>query len=194
MNTLRSLAGVLFLVALSVVGRAQLSCFNCSGRDTTSYTNGYTNDSLYFVCQGENASLRVTWPDGELQNVQWYRFISATNTWTPIVNQQQVAQGVYNASPGGFRVVVSNEVDGVIYEDICWVSRVNSAPIVNANTIPAGCGSVQLSGLYIGGVITGYYNPPPPNFDTPSVNVPVGPKPGEFPCIEIELWVPKSSA
>ena len=167
MSTLRTLAGVFYLVALSFIGRAQLSCVNCSGRDTTSYTNGYTNDSLYFVCQGENANLRVTWPDGGLQNVQWYRFISATNTWTPIVNQQQVSQGVYNATPGGFRAVVSNEVEGIIYEDICWVSRVNAAPIVNANTIPAGCGAVQLSGLYIGGVITGYYNPPPANFDTP---------------------------
>jgi gliding motility-associated-like protein len=146
---------------------AQLSCLNCAGRDTTSYTNAYENDSLYFICQGETASLRVSWSSGELQNVQWYRFISTSNVWTPISAQNQVDEAVYNATPGGFRVVVTDTEGAITYEEICWVSRINSPPIVNANTLQPGCGPVQLTGLYIPGNITGYYNPPPANFNDP---------------------------
>ena len=149
------------------IASAQLSCVNCPGRDTTSYTNGYANDSLYFICQGETASLNVQWTSNEPQNVQWYRFISTSNTWTPIVAQNQVLQAAYNATPGGFRVVVTDAADSVTFEDVCWVSRINSPPILNANTIQPGCGQVQLSGLYFPGSISGYYNPPPSNFEEP---------------------------
>lgn len=168
MNYWRRLA-CMFVIQLGLahVLSAQLSCVNCPGRDTTSYTNQYANDSLYFICQGETATLHVFWSSGELQNVQWYRFISTTNSWTPISGQFQVSESFYNAPPGGIRVVVTN-ADGVVtFEDICWISRINSPPIVNANTIPSGCGAVQLSGLYIAGNVTGYYNPPPANFDEP---------------------------
>lgn len=152
--------------ALSFETQAQLVCVNCAGRDTTSYTNGQPNDSLFFLCQGEVAALRVFWPSGDLRNVQWYRFISVSNTWTPIVNQVQVAQGAYGAGPGGFRVVVTDASGQLVYDEVCWVSRVNSPAIVNANTIQPGCTSIQLAGLYIGGVFTGYYNAPPLNFDS----------------------------
>jgi gliding motility-associated-like protein len=120
---------------------------------------------LYLICQGETASLQVQWQGGEAMNVQWYRFISTSNTWTPVLAQTQVLQSTYNATPGGFRVVVRDINDEVVFEDICWVSRINSPPIVNANTLQPGCGQVQLSGLYIAGNITGYYNPPPANFE-----------------------------
>jgi len=158
---------VLFaVVAVTIAAQAQLTCGNCSGRDTTSYTNGQSNDSLFFICQGDAAALRVYWPSGDLRNVQWYRFISVSNTWAPIVNQIQVAQGAYGTGPGGFRAVVTDGSGQLVYDEVCWVSRVNSPAIVNANTILPGCTSVQLSGLFIGGAITGYYNPPPLNFDS----------------------------
>jgi gliding motility-associated-like protein len=144
---------------------AQLSCVNCPGRDTTSYTNAYLNDSLYFICQGETASLHVEWSGDVPNNVHWYRFISTSNTWTLISTQNQVLESSYNATPGGFRVLVTDDSDNVIFEDICWVSRINSPPIVNANTLQPGCGPIQLSGLYLAGNITGYYNPPPVNFE-----------------------------
>ena len=158
---------VLFaVVTVTLAAQAQLTCANCSGRDTTSYTNGQSNDSLFFLCQGDAAALRVFWPSGDLRNVQWYRFISVSNTWAPIVNQLQVAQGAYGAGPGGYRAVVTDGSGQLVYDEVCWVSRINSPAIVNANTIQPGCTSVQLSGLYIGGAITGYYNSPPLNFDS----------------------------
>jgi gliding motility-associated-like protein len=157
-----------FLLVFSQVNFAQLYCLNCPGRDTTSYTNGYENDSLYFLCQGEVASLRVTWSQAELYNVQWFRFSSLTNAWNLVSTQTQVAFGNYtNGTPGGFRVLVTDVSGDVILEDICWISRINSPPVVNANTLQPGCSSVQLSGLYFPGNITGYYNPPPTNFNEP---------------------------
>jgi gliding motility-associated-like protein len=147
--------------------QAQLACANCSSRDTTSYTNGAQNDSLYFICSGQTAALSVSWMEDELLNVQWYRYISVTNVWTPIVYQQFVNQGSYNATIGGFRAVVTDSLGIVRSDDICWVARVTSPPLVNANTISSGCTSVQLSGLYLNGIITGYYNPPPTSFYDP---------------------------
>ncbi len=147
---------------------AQLYCSNCPGRDTTSYTNGYANDSLYFICQGEVAGLRVAWSEAEQHNVQWFRFSSLSNAWTLVSTQTQVTFGSYNnGTPGGYRVLVTDESGVVLLEDICWISRINSPPVVNANTLQPGCGSVQLSGLYFPGNITGYYNPPPINFNDP---------------------------
>jgi gliding motility-associated-like protein len=161
----------LFVIRLGLTHAsfAQLSCVNCPARDTTSYTNEYANDSLYFICSGETAALHVSWSSGVLQNVQWYRFISTTNTWTPVSGQFQVSESLYNATLGGYRVVVTNTEGAVTFEDICWISRINSPPIVNANTIQPGCSAVQLTGLYFGGNVTGYYNPPPANFDEPYV-------------------------
>jgi gliding motility-associated-like protein len=101
-------------------------------------------------------------------NVQWFRFSSLSNTWTSVATQTQVSSGNYNnGTPGGYRVVVSDLLGAIILEDICWISRINSPPVVNANTLQPGCGSVQLSGLYFPGNITGYYNPPPVNFNDP---------------------------
>jgi hypothetical protein len=151
-------------VTFSVEVTAQLTCLNCSARDTTSYTNGYENDSLFFICQGQSALLRVNWPSEELINVQWYRFISSTNSWLPITNQQQVPEGSYTAANGGFRALVTNSLGTILLDDICWISRVAVAPIVNANTIQPGCSAVQLAGLFWSGNVGGYYNPPPSNF------------------------------
>jgi gliding motility-associated-like protein len=157
-----------FLLVFAHENFAQLYCSNCPGRDTTSYTNGYENDSLYFLCQAEVAVLRVEWPQADLNTVRWFRFVSATNLWSLLSTQTEVPSGNYNnATPGGYRVQVSDDAGEVIFEDICWISRINSPPVVNANTLQPGCGTVQLSGLYFPGLITGYYNPPPTNFNDP---------------------------
>jgi gliding motility-associated-like protein len=157
----------LFLVALPNQHFAQLYCANCPGRDTTSYTNNYENDSLYFTCQGQSAALRVSWPQAASLNVKWFRFSALTNTWTLMTTQTQVLSGSYNnASPGGYRVLVYEDSGAIVLEDICWISRVINPPIVNGNTIQPGCGPVLLNGLYFTGSFTPYYNPPPLNFDS----------------------------
>ena len=168
MNTLKI---VFVLLVCCIMSRqrvcAQLYCADCPGRDTTSYTNGNRNDSLYFICPGGVAALRVNWSSSDLRNVQWYRFLSTTNTWTPVLFQPSTAIGSYSAGLGGYRVVVSDLTGNIVEEDYCWVSRVNSPPMVNANTIQPGCSSVQLAGLYFGGSVTGFYNLPPSNFSAP---------------------------
>jgi hypothetical protein len=111
----------------------------------------------------------MDWPGNELRNVQWYRFLSTSNTWTPVLFQPNVALGSYAAGLGGYRVVVSDQNGNPVEEDFCWVSRVNSPPMVNANTIQPGCSTVQLAGLFFGGSVTGFYNLPPSNFSAPYI-------------------------
>ena len=148
---------------------AQLRCLNCSGRDTTRYTNGMENDSLYFICMGETASLSVSSPDNQPLDFQWYRFINASNSWQTTVYAPGVSSSAYNATLGGFRVVGSDELGAIRVEEICWVSRINQAPIVNANTLQPGCTNVTLSAVYFPPNITGYYNPPPSNPSLPYI-------------------------
>ncbi len=157
------------VTALCASGMAlgQMVCLNCEGRDTTRYTNGYPNDSLFFTCQGQTASLKAQVNDGGsgLYNFQWYRFISASNSWQSTILTTQAALSTYTATLGGFRVVAT-DLQGVVHlDETCWVSRINTPPLINANTLQPGCAQVNLAAVYFPSNITGYYNPPPSNPD-----------------------------
>jgi gliding motility-associated-like protein len=168
MNTLLRKAFIAALLLFQIFDAiAQLRCLNCTGRDTTRYTNGMENDSLFFICMGETASLQVSSPDNQSLNFQWYRYINATNSWQTTVYAPAVAFSSYNATLGGFRVVGTDSSGVVRLEEICWVSRINQAPIINGNTLQPGCTNLTLSAVYFQSNITGYYNPPPSNPELP---------------------------
>jgi gliding motility-associated-like protein len=170
MNFCLRLLAVLTVALLSCqYTSAQLRCLNCAGRDTTRYTNGMENDSLYFICMGETASLSVSAPDNQLLDFQWYRFINASNSWQTTVFAPDAVSSAYNATLGGFRVVGTDSSGTIQVEEICWVSRINQAPIVNGNTLQPGCTNVTLSSVYFPPNITGYYNPPPSNPNLPYI-------------------------
>lgn len=157
------LCGVQFLVFFSLTqfAFAQLRCLDCEGRDTTRYTNGMANDSLYFICVGESAALEASVPDSqELFDFQWYRYIAASNNWQPIAFTSQTASASYSAGIGGFRIVATNNAGVSVLDEVCWISRINFPPIVNASTLPPGCGQVNLESVYFPPNITAYRNPP----------------------------------
>ncbi|MFM7309982.1 MAG: hypothetical protein ACKOZY_05195, partial [Flavobacteriales bacterium] len=161
-------AMVLAAVLFSTAFEAQISCANAALRDTTNYPNGWPADSLFFTCAGETAQLIATPPSGVPGwTFEWFIYSVFQNAWIPSTVETNVATSTKNINSGGARVRITDGTGVVVGTDIVWVCRINSAPIINANTIPAGCGSITLSALYINGSVTPYYIPPPiPLVDT----------------------------
>lgn len=146
---------------LCLKSNAQLVCLNAASADTTSYTNGLANDSVYFICQGQSATVVATPTSGEGNwDFVWYYFTPANNSWTYANEDLNLTQSSRNLPQGGFRVDVFDN-NGVLTDQfVCWVCRVLFAPVVNANTIPAGCTGIQLSGVYFPANVSAYYNKP----------------------------------
>lgn len=139
----------------------QISCSNAVYRDTTVYTNGAPSDSLFFICAGQTASLTATPSSGNPGwTFQWSSFVAASNSWTPLTTENNVPTSTQTVANGGYRVQIFDGDNNLVDTDIVWVCRVQTNPTVNVNTIPAGCGAVNLSAVFITGNITGYYNPP----------------------------------
>ncbi len=150
------------VLALACFSNAQLTCTNASHRTLTAYTNGQPNDSLFFICANQTATLLATPPGGTPGwNFAWQQFNVAGNTWNPLATVPGVPMSQQsNLQPGGYRVVITDGTNSQVGAYIVWVCRVNVNPSVNVNNIPAGCANVQLQGQINGGTITPYYNAP----------------------------------
>ena len=159
------------LLVCAGIAEAQLSCTNASYRTLTSYTNGMTNDSLFFICGGSStATLLATPPSGVPGwTFTWQKFNAPGNNWNPlaIVTDAPLSQQS-NLQPGGYRVIITDGTNAEVGSYIVWICKMNINPFVNVNPIPAGCGNVQLTGQINAGTITPYYNPPVLNTDPES--------------------------
>jgi PKD repeat protein len=159
---MRLLVTFLFVAGFCCDAMGQLVCLNSQAADTTSYTNGMPNDSVYFVCAGEDAIVVVTPMSGESNSdFRWYSFSSVLNEWVFANEDVDAAFSTRDLPNGGFKVEVYDANDILTESYTCWICRIFFAPIVNSNTIQPGCTSVQLSGLYFNPQITSYFNPPP---------------------------------
>ena len=145
---------------------AQISCINAVGRDTTIYSNGLSNDSLFFFCASDSIKLRYFADPNSM--LEWYRFSIPTNNWTLLGN----AASFYNTmQAGGYRVVERDTAGVFLNESVAWTCRLPAAnPVnpslymdVNLNNISPGCGSVTLNWIssFVGlGNISSYYDKP----------------------------------
>ncbi|MFM9986193.1 MAG: gliding motility-associated C-terminal domain-containing protein [Flavobacteriales bacterium] len=153
---------LVFGVISSMGAMAQLTCSNDVYADTTSYTNGLPNDSLFFVCQNQTATLVATPESGATPwDFAWFQFDNVANSWAPLATvNDQTSSSQTNLLPDGYRVIITDNNGVVVGEYISWVVRQVTNPNVNVFPIAPGCGDVQLSALVINGSTTGYYNPP----------------------------------
>lgn len=153
---------LVFAALSSLSAFSQLSCTNDVYADTTSYTNGLPNDSLFFVCQNQTATLVATPESGASPwDFAWYQFDNVANSWAPLTTENNVTSSTQaSLLPDGYRVIITDNNGVVVGEYIAWVVRQVTNPNVNVFPIAAGCGDVQLSALVINGSTTGYYNPP----------------------------------
>jgi hypothetical protein len=154
----------------------QISCTNAIHRTLTNYTNGLPNDSLFFICNGQTATLVATPPSGTPGwNFTWQQFSAAGNNWNPLTVSNNVPSSqLNNLQPGGYRVIITDGSSVNVGEYIVWICRVNVNPTVNVLPIAAGCSNVQLQAQVNAGTITPYYNPPIIN-NNPSNSLIIGP-------------------
>lgn len=141
---------------------AQITCTNSAYADTTSYTNGSPNDSLFFICSGQLANLLAVPPGGTSPwDFTWQTFSSIGNSWNALSTELNVLTSALNGTQaGGYRCSIT-DADGVVVGIyIVWVVRFVTNPSVNVNAIPSGCTTVNLVGQVTNGSITPYYNPP----------------------------------
>ncbi|MFN6380175.1 MAG: gliding motility-associated C-terminal domain-containing protein [Flavobacteriales bacterium] len=155
---------LLFAAIIAAVGGfAQITANGFSSRSLTAYTNGATNDSIYFYCTGELGSLTAT-PTGGVApyDFNWQQYSTASNAYVAYQTQNDLLVATLNDLPaGGYRVTITDANGTIVGCDRAWISEVLTNPSVNVNPITPGCGSVSLNGQVTYATATPYYNPPP---------------------------------
>lgn len=154
---------LLFILSIaSITANAQISCTNAAERTLTSYTTSSQNDSLFVICAGQTATLVATPPSGAAGwTFVWTKYNATSNNWQTIATNSNVPTSTQlNLQPGGYQVVITDGTNTEVGTFVVWVVRIDSAPNVSMNNIPASCGNVQLTGQVNNGSITPYYNPP----------------------------------
>ncbi len=155
---------LLFAATIAALGSfAQITANGFSSRSLTAYTNGATNDSIYFYCAGELGSLTAT-PSGGVgpYDFTWQQYSTGTNSYVPYLVQNDLNVATVNNLPaGGYRVSIADANGNIVGCDRAWISQVLTNPSVNVDPIPGGCGAVNLNGQVTYATATPYYNPPP---------------------------------
>jgi len=160
MRTILTVA--LLTLCFCVRMNGQLTVTNASGSMPTAYTTSAPNDSVFFICAGETATLLATPPGGTPGwDFIWQRYIASTGAWNPLTSVFGVPSSTQaGMNPGGYRVTIVDGTGTVVGTYIVWVSRINSSPSVNINPITPGCTSTNLTATVLNGAVTPYYNPP----------------------------------
>lgn len=141
---------------------AQITGVGFDSRSLTAYTNGASNDSIYFYCDGALGTLTAT-PSGGVGpfDFTWLLYEPASNGYVPLSTENDVATStVTGLEPGGYRVEILDNNGNNAGCFRAWIAQVLTNPSVNVNPIPPGCGTVALNGQITYGTATPYYNPP----------------------------------
>jgi hypothetical protein len=80
----RKILSLVFLLLAAIAMRAELYSTTYDGKSLTQYTNGATNDTIYFMCNGATGSL-TAFPEGGVgpYDFIWTVFNPLTNTFGP---------------------------------------------------------------------------------------------------------------
>ncbi len=134
-----------------------------TSRSLTQYTNGATNDSIYFYCSGSLGSLTATPLSGAAPwDFAWQSFDVASNAYVSFATQNnQATSTISNLAPGGYRVTITDNNGVIVGCERAWISQVLTTGSVTVSPIPPGCGSVSLNGQITYPTASPYYNPPP---------------------------------
>lgn len=156
-----------FLIILGIVDtvtfpvQAQITSATASSQGSTSYTNGASNDTIFFYCSGLG-ELTATPPSGTPGwNFIWQIHNPSTNNWDPftVVNGAPTST-ISNLNGGLYRVTIVDGTGAVVGCYRAWISIVTAPTTVDVAPIPPGCGAVQLNGTINYGSATQLYNPP----------------------------------
>src|SRR5262245_23935955 len=110
MNLQRYLAGSLLTGAMAVCTglHAQLAATGHCGAMPTAYTNGASNDTIFYYPQGTFGTLTATPESGSAPwNFIWQVFNPGTNTWNPLSVESGVNfSTITSLNNGGYRVSI----------------------------------------------------------------------------------------
>lgn len=156
----------LMLILVLLVSKSQAQYVTATGftsRSLTQYTNGATNDSIYFYCSGSLGSLTATPLSGAAPwDFVWQSFDVASNAYVSFATQNnQATSTISSLQPGGYRVTITDNNGTIVGCERAWISQVLTTGSVNVSPITPGCGSVNLNGQITYPTASPYYNPPP---------------------------------
>ncbi|MBL7943469.1 MAG: gliding motility-associated C-terminal domain-containing protein [Flavobacteriales bacterium] len=152
----------LWVLAGATAAHGQLFSSTATSSGLTEYTNGASNDSLYYYCTGALGELSALPPFGTGPfDFQWQEFNQPTNSWYSYITESDVYNStISNLDPGGYRVTIRDFDNSVVGCFRAWIVQVAEGPEVNVEPIEPGCAQVLLSGTIDEGSITPYFNPP----------------------------------
>ncbi len=148
---------------LCAFAQAQLTCPDAAGSSLTSYSNGASNDSIFYYCSGGLGTLTVTPETGTPGwTFNWQQFDAGTNSWINYSSESNVPSStITGLNPNGYRVTIVDGVGALVGCYRAWIVQVLSPPSVDVAPIPPSCSSVALHGTIDYGTRTPIYNPPP---------------------------------
>jgi hypothetical protein len=160
---MKKLIGLFAALTIVFSASAQIVSIGHAGSSLTAYTNGGSNDSIYFYCDGGLGTLSAEVTTGTAPyDYAWFIFNSTTNSFDPFLTESDVATStITDLQPGAYKLSVSDANDNIVACDKAWIAQVLTNPSVNVNDIAEGCGSFQLGGQVTYGTATPYYNLPP---------------------------------
>ncbi len=161
----------LFYLFLSIVftcvglsAQAQLNGVGHCGALLTNYTNGASNDTVFYWPVGQTGTLTATPPSGTAPwDFIWQSYSPGINSWVTFTTVNDVPSSTQaNLATGGYRVSIVDANGTQVGSYRAWVGNANPGSIQATHT--ADCMQVNLSATITGGTLTGYYNPPPDPF------------------------------
>lgn len=140
---------------------AQITSSGCEG--LTTYTNGDTNDPIFYFDAGTGGNLTAT-PNGGTPGYTfvWSNYVVGNSSWSAFSSEANVATStITNLNPGAYSVVIYDSGNNVVGCYRAWVLQIQDEPIVDVLPIAPGCtGPVSVTGTITGGQISPYSNLP----------------------------------
>jgi gliding motility-associated-like protein len=160
---------VLYIIGLSQLAQAQITAPNSLGSFSTAYTNGSTNDSIYYFCAvGADTSTGelIATPSipGSNLTFEWNKYDSTVFNFIPYQTQTgQSTSTLNNLSSGGYKVQIKDATGTTIECFIAWVF-VNQL-VISIDSLKPGCpGDSLLNANFSKTPDFRYFNPPPEPF------------------------------
>ena len=130
----------------------------------TSYTNGATNDPIFYYQSGQLGSLTASPPSGTPGwSFSWSKYNAGTNSWVTLITQNNLPTSTMNnLQQGAYRVTITDGTGTVVGCFRAWILQIIQQPVVTMAPIAGDCdGPITLSGTVTNPQVTPYHNLPP---------------------------------
>lgn len=152
---------VILPMVFAIQSIAQITSTGCPGE--TQYTNGNSNDPIYYFGIGETGNLTATAPGGTPGwNFVWSKFVVGSSGWAFYSSENNVSSSALSGlSAGAYNVSITDGTGAVVGCYTAWILITTAEPSVDIAPIEPNCaGPVMLNGTINYGSVTPYSNLP----------------------------------